>query len=143
MEKRRVVVTGLGIVAPVGIGATEAWSNIVAGKSGITRITRFDPSGLGSQIAGEVKGFDVTRYLPAKEARRMDTFVHYGLAAAIEAIKDAGVQVGPHNAHRIGVNIGSGLRGRPPALKSPPPTPPTRAPPQVSPFFCGVSSTTE
>ncbi|TMJ23883.1 MAG: beta-ketoacyl-ACP synthase II [Alphaproteobacteria bacterium] len=113
MEKRRVVVTGLGIVAPVGIGATEAWSNIVAGKSGITRITRFDPSGLGSQIAGEVKGFDVTRYLPAKEARRMDTFVHYGLAAAIEAIKDAGIQVGPHNAHRIGVNIGSGIGGLP------------------------------
>src|SRR5438045_395431 len=113
MEKRRVVVTGLGIVAPVGIGATEAWSNIVAGKSGITRITRFDPSGLGSQIAGEVKGFDVTRYLPPKEARRMDTFVHYGLAAAIEAIKDAGIQVGPHNAHRIGVNIGSGIGGLP------------------------------
>src|SRR2546430_3444478 len=67
MEKRRVVVTGLGIVAPVGIGVTEAWSNIVAGKSGITRITRFDPSGLGSQIAGEVKGFDVTRYLPRSE----------------------------------------------------------------------------
>src|SRR2546421_1273950 len=113
MEKRRVVVTGLGIVSPVGIGVTEAWSNIVAGKSGITRITRFDPSGLGSQIAGEVKGFDVTRYLPPKEARRMDTFVHYGLAAAIEAIEDAGIQVGPHNAHRIGVNIGSGIGGLP------------------------------
>src|SRR5256714_14371376 len=113
MEKRRVLVTGLGIVAPVGIGATEAWSTIVAGNSGITRITRFDPSGLGSQLAGGVKGFDGARYLPAKEARRMDTFVHYGLAAAIEAIKGAGVQVGPHNAHRIGVSIGSGIGGLP------------------------------
>src|SRR5437763_14142467 len=113
MEKRRVVVTGLGIVSPVGIGVTEAWSNIVAGKSGIARITRFDPSGLSSQIAGEVKGFDVSRYLPPKEARRMDTFVHYGLAAAIEAIQDAGIQVGPQDADRIGVNIGSGMGGLP------------------------------
>src|SRR5256885_5110820 len=140
MEKRRVVVTGLGIVAPVGIGATEAWSNIVAGKSGITRITRFDPSGLGSQIAGEVKGFDVTRYLPAKEARRMDTFVHYGLAAAIEAIEDAGVQVGPHNAHRIGVNIGSGTGGLT-LLADTHPALPNRSARKISPDFAPGTTT--
>src|SRR5438105_4841363 len=90
MEKRRVVVTGLGIVAPVGIGVTEAWSNIVAGRSGITRITRFDPSGLRSQIAGEGKGLDVTRSLPPAAGRRMDTFAHCGLAPAVGGIKDAG-----------------------------------------------------
>src|SRR5947207_2839208 len=101
MEKRRVVVTGLGIVSPVGIGVTEAWSNIVAGKSGITRITRFDPSGLSSQIAGEVKGFDVSRYLPPKEARRMDTFVHYGLAAAIEAIQEDRKSTRLNSSHTV------------------------------------------
>src|SRR5207302_10043163 len=100
MEKRRVVVTGLGIVSPVGIGVTEAWSNIVAGKSGITRITRFDPSGLGSQLAGEVQRLDVTRYLPPKEARRMDPFVHYGLAARLRRIQHARLQVAPQRPHR-------------------------------------------
>ena len=86
MARRRVVVTGLGIVAPVGIGVTESWASIVAGKSGISRITRFDAAAFSSQIAGEVRGFDVSRYLPSKEARRMDTFIHYGMAAGIEAI---------------------------------------------------------
>ena len=98
MARRRVVVTGLGIVSPVGIGVPQAWSGIVAGNSGITRITRFDPSAFSSQIAGEVKGFEVTQYLSAKEARRMDTFIHYGMAAAIEAIKDAGIEAKPPNA---------------------------------------------
>ena len=92
MARRRVVVTGLGIVAPVGIGLAQSWNNIVAGKSGIGRITRFDASAFSSQIAGEVKDFDVSRYLPAKEARRMDTFIHYGMAAGIDAIKDAGLE---------------------------------------------------
>jgi 3-oxoacyl-[acyl-carrier-protein] synthase II len=113
VSRRRVVVTGLGIVSPVGIGLQEAWSNIVAGQSGITRITQFDASGLASQIAGEVKGFDVSKYLPAKEARRMDRFIHLGLAAAIEAIGDSGVQVTAENADRIGAIIGSGIGGLP------------------------------
>jgi len=110
-SKRRVVVTGLGVVSPVGIGVDTAWANIVAGKSGITRITKFDPSNFSSQIAGEVKGFDVSQYLPAKEARRMDTFIQYGLAAAIEAVKDSGIEATEENAERIGVSIGSGIGG--------------------------------
>ena len=113
MARRRVVVTGLGIIAPVGIGVTQSWANIVAGKSGISRITRFDPSAFSSQIAGEVRGFDVSQYLPPKEARRMDTFIHYGMAAGIEAIKDAGLEAAPQNAECIGVNIGSGIGGLP------------------------------
>lgn len=113
MSRRRVVITGLGIVSPVGIGVAENWENIVAGKSGITRITRFDPSRLSSQIAGEVKGFDPGQYLSAKEIRRMDRFIHLGLAASIEAIKDSGIEVTPLNAERIGVNIGSGIGGLP------------------------------
>ncbi len=113
MARRRVVVTGLGIVSPVGTGVTEAWSTIVAGKSGIRRITRFDASAFSSQIAGEVRGFDVAAYLSPKEARRMDTFIHYGMAAAMQAVKDAGITVTPENAERIGVNIGSGIGGLP------------------------------
>ena len=113
MSRRRVVITGLGIVSPVGIGVAENWTNIVAGKSGITRITFFDPSALSSQIAGEVKGFDPSQYLSAKEIRRMDRFIHLGLAAGIEAIKDSGIEITPQNAERIGVNIGSGIGGLP------------------------------
>ena len=109
--KRRVVVTGLGVVSPVGIGVQPAWSNLIAGKSGITRITKFDPSNFSSQVAGEVKDFDVSQYLPAKEARRMDTFIQYGLAAAIEAVKDSGIEATEENAERIGVSIGSGIGG--------------------------------
>ncbi len=113
MARRRVVITGLGIVSPVGNSVAEAWANVVAGKSGITRVTRFDASQYNSQIAGEVKNFDVTRYLPAKDARRMDTFIHYGMAAAIDAIKDSGIEVTGQNAERIGVNVGSGIGGLP------------------------------
>ena len=110
-SKRRVVVTGLGVVSPVGVGVQTAWANIVAGKSGITRITKFDPSNFSSQIAGEVKDFDVSQFIPAKEARRMDTFIQYGLAAAIEAVKDSGIEATEENAERIGVSIGSGIGG--------------------------------
>jgi 3-oxoacyl-[acyl-carrier-protein] synthase II len=113
LARRRVVVTGLGIIAPVGIGVAQSWTNIVAGKSGISRITRFDASAFSSQIAGEVRGFDVAQYLAPKEARRMDTFIHYGMAAGIEAINDAGLAASPDNAERIGVNIGSGIGGLP------------------------------
>lgn len=113
MAKRRVVITGLGIISPVGSGISEAWKNIVEGQSGITRITRFDASLFASKIAGEVKKFDVSAYLPAKEARRMDIFIQYGLAASIDAIKDAGIEVTEQNAERIGVNIGSGIGGLP------------------------------
>ena len=113
MSRRRIVITGLGTICPAGNSVQEAWSNIVAGKSGITRITRFDAALFASQIAGEVKGFDVTKVLSAKEARRFDTFIHYGMAAGIEAIADAGLQASPPNAERIGVNIGSGIGGLP------------------------------
>lgn len=111
--RRRVVVTGLGIVSPVGSKVSEAWANITAGKSGITRITRFDVSAYSSQIAGEVKGFDVGQYLPAKEARRFDTFIHYGLAAAIDALKDSGLDLERENREQIGACIGSGIGGLP------------------------------
>ncbi len=110
-SKRRVVVTGLGVISPVGIGVQPAWSNLIAGKSGITRITKFDPSNFSSQVAGQVKDFDVSQYLPAKEARRMDTFIQFGLAAAIEAVKDSGIEATEENAERIGVSIGSGIGG--------------------------------
>jgi 3-oxoacyl-[acyl-carrier-protein] synthase II len=111
MTKRRVVVTGLGVVSPVGIGTQTAWANLVAGKSGITRITKFNPSAFASQIAGEVKDFNSDDFIPAKDARRMDTFIQYGLAAGIEAFKDSGLEVTEANAEHIGVAIGSGIGG--------------------------------
>lgn len=114
MSKRKVVVTGLGIVSPVGSTISSAWDNIISGKSGITRITRFDASAFTSQIAGEVKDFDIHQYLSVKEARRMDIFIHYGMAAAIQAVKNAGIDDISHlNPERIGVNIGSGIGGLP------------------------------
>ncbi|HJT51933.1 MAG TPA: beta-ketoacyl-ACP synthase II [Nitrosospira sp.] len=116
MSKRRVVVTGLGIISPVGNSVSDAWANILAGKSGITRISRFDASAFGSKIAGEVKDFDITNYLSAKDARRMDVFIHYGMAAGIQAVKDAGIAdivASGLDADRIGVNIGSGIGGLP------------------------------
>ena len=111
MSKRRVVVTGLGLITPVGIGVSETWKNIVAGKSGITSISKFDTANFSSQIAGEVKNFDPLQYLNAKEARRMDTFIQYGLAAGIEAIKDSGFVIDEKTSERIGVSIGSGIGG--------------------------------
>ncbi|WP_229007412.1 beta-ketoacyl-ACP synthase II [Methylophilus sp. Leaf408] len=111
MTKRRVVVTGLGVVSPVGIGYQNAWDNLIAGQSGIARITKFDPTPFASQIAGEVKGFNAEDFIPAKDARRMDTFIQYGLAAGLEAFKDSGLEVTEANAERIGVTIGSGIGG--------------------------------
>lgn len=116
MSKRRVVITGLGMISPVGNTVSDAWTNVLAGKSGITRITRFDASAFASQIAGEVKDFDVTEYLSVKDARRMDIFIHYGMAAAIQAVRDAGIDDIAStrlDAERVGVNIGSGIGGLP------------------------------
>ncbi|HXZ50848.1 MAG TPA: beta-ketoacyl-ACP synthase II [Burkholderiales bacterium] len=113
MSRRRVVVTGLGIVSPVGNSVAEAWGSVLAGRSGIGRITRFDPSRVASQIAGEVKGFDVAQYLSPKEARRMDTFIHYGMAAGLQAWRDAGIALATDQAERAGVNFGSGIGGLP------------------------------
>ncbi len=113
MSRRRVVVTGLGLVCPVGNGVDEAWQNVIAGRSGITRITRFDATAFPSRIAGEVKGFDVGAYLSAKEARRYDVFIHYGLAAAIQAIRDSGLDTAREDPDRIGCVIGSGIGGLP------------------------------
>jgi 3-oxoacyl-[acyl-carrier-protein] synthase II len=108
-----VVVTGLGLVSPVGNSVPEAWDNLIAGRSGIGPITRFDASAFSARIAGEVKNFDVAAYLSAKEARRMDTFIHFGMAAGIQAFRDSGIEVNAENAYRIGVNIGSGIGGLP------------------------------
>jgi 3-oxoacyl-[acyl-carrier-protein] synthase II len=113
VTRRRVVVTGLGIVSPLGNSVAEAWEKALAGTPGISRITRFDPARLASQMAGEVKGFDVTPYMSAKEARRMDIFIHYGMAAGLQAWRDAALQVTPDNAERVGVNFGSGIGGLP------------------------------
>jgi 3-oxoacyl-[acyl-carrier-protein] synthase II len=113
LARRRVVITGLGIVSPVGSSVEQAWGNILAGRSGIDRITRFDVSSFPVKIAGEVKDFDISHYLSPKDARRMDTFIHYGMAAGIQAIKDAGLEAHPANAERIGVAIGSGIGGLP------------------------------
>src|SRR5215510_9338406 len=113
MSRRRVVLTGLGLICPVGIGVPTSWQNILGGKSGIARISRFDASGYTSQIAGEVKGFDATKYISAKEVRRFDTFIHYGLAAAVEAIKDSGLDLSKENVEQVGVCIGSGIGGLP------------------------------
>ncbi|HAJ72543.1 MAG TPA: beta-ketoacyl-[acyl-carrier-protein] synthase II [Methylophilaceae bacterium] len=134
MTKRRVVVTGLGVVSPVGIGTATAWKNIIAGQSGIRRITKFDPSAFASQIAGEVKDFNVEDFLSAKDARRMDTFIQYGLAAGIEAFKDSGLEVTEQNAERIGVAIGSGIGGLG-LIESTNDTYDEGGPRKVSPFF--------
>ena len=114
MSQRRVVITGLGQVSPVGNDVATAWSNLLAGKSGIGRITRFDASDINSQIAGEVRDFDIGQYISAKEARRMDVFIHYGIAAALQAIDDAGLdELESLDKDRVGVNIGSGIGGLP------------------------------
>ena len=135
MSKRKVVVTGLGIVSPVGNTVSSAWENIVSGKSGITRITRFDASNFTSQIAGEVKDFDIQQYISAKEARRMDTFIHYGMAAGIQAVKDAGIDdVRQLDPEQIGVNIGSGIGGLP-MIESTDTAYHAGGPRKISPFF--------
>ncbi|MCG7983115.1 MAG: beta-ketoacyl-ACP synthase II [Candidatus Thiodiazotropha lotti] len=111
MTARRVVVTGLGMVAPVGLDVASSWENIQAGKSGIQPITHFDVESFSTQFGGPIYGFEVTDYIPKKEAKKMDKFIHYGVAAGIQAIKDSGLEVTEENADRIGVLIGSGIGG--------------------------------
>ncbi len=111
MTKRRVVVTGLGIVSPVGLNMEENWNNIVAGKSGITQISHFDATGYPSTIAGEVKNLDIGEYLAPKDARKMDRFIQLGLIAGIQAFQDSGLEITESNAEKIGVHIGSGIGG--------------------------------
>jgi 3-oxoacyl-[acyl-carrier-protein] synthase II len=127
----------MGIVSPVGNTISDAWANLLNGKSGITRITRFDASALASQIAGEVKDFDITQYIPVKEARRMDIFIHYGMAAAMQAVKDAGIEDVTNSgidADRIGVNIGSGIGGLP-MIEKTDAVYHKKGPRKISPFF--------
>ena len=113
MSKRRVVITGLGAVTPLGNDVETTWNSLLAGQSGVTRITKFDASDIACQIAGEVKNFDVSQYVGPKEARTMDDFIHYGLAAGTQALRDSGLEVNEQNAERIGVIIGSGIGGLP------------------------------
>ena len=113
MSKRKVVVTGLGIVSPVGIGIANAWDNVLNGVSGVGPITRFDASALPTRIAAEVKGFNAADWMPLKETRRSDTFIHYGIAATRLALDDAGFTIDDSNAERVGVNVGSGIGGLP------------------------------
>ena len=105
MSRRRVVVTGLGLVCPVGNTVAEGWANIVAGKSGIATITKFDASAFACHFAGEVKGFNVEDYIPGKDARHMDTFIHYGVAAALQAVKDAGGALSGFSPHIAAVDL--------------------------------------
>ena len=111
MSKRRVVVTGMGMLSPVGLSVEESWKNILAGKSGVETISAFDASDFSTQFSASVKNFDVTTIMSGKDARKMDSFIHYGIAAAIEAIEDSGLETTEENAHRIGVSIGSGIGG--------------------------------
>ena len=138
MSRRRVVITGLGIISPVGNTIPEAWANILAGKSGIGPITRFDASAMPCRIAGEVRGFDIEQYIAAKEARHMDTFIHYGVAAGIQAFNDSGLQVTEENAERIGVIVGSGIGGLP-MIEDTCIELAARGPRRVSPFFVPAS----
>jgi 3-oxoacyl-[acyl-carrier-protein] synthase II len=136
--KRRVVVTGLGIVCPIGNSPGEAWANALAGKSGIARITRFDPEDeklpIACHIAGEVKDFSVDTFMPAKEARHMDVFMHYGIAAGIQAFKDSGLEISEANRDNIGVNVGSGIGGLP-MIEDNHNEVLTRGPRRISPFM--------
>ncbi len=113
MSRRRIVVTGLGAISPIGNDATQSWDNAVAGVSGIAQITKFDASAFPTRIAGEVKGFDILQYMSAKEARHFDTFIHYGVAASLQAFKDSGLQVTEENADRMGCIVSSGIGGLP------------------------------
>jgi 3-oxoacyl-[acyl-carrier-protein] synthase II len=132
--QRRVVVTGLGLVSPVGNTVGDAWENLLAGRSGIATITKFDHSGLSVHFGGEVKGFNIEDYISAKEARHMDTFIHYGVAAGTQAFKDSGLEVTEANSERIGVLVGSGIGGLP-LIEETHTEYTTRGARRISPFF--------
>ncbi|MBA2722598.1 MAG: beta-ketoacyl-ACP synthase II [Methylibium sp.] len=142
MSRRRVVVTGLGLVTPVGNTVDESWANLVAGRPGIATVTKFDASGLSCRFAGEVKGFRIEDYIPAKDARHMDTFIHYGLAASLQAVRDAGLPTGQalseEQAERIGCLVGSGIGGLP-MIEETHKELTERGPRRVSPFFVPAS----
>ena len=142
MSRRRVVVTGLGLVSPVGNTVEEGWANLLAGRSGIGSITRFDASAFSCRIAGEVKGFKVEDYFPAKEARHMDTFIHYGLAASMQAVRDAGLRtndaLSEEEAERIGCLVGSGIGGLP-LIEQTQIELAARGPRRITPFFVPAS----
>ena len=138
MTRRRVVVTGLGVISPVGNSVPLAWENLLAGRGGIADVTRFDASAFSCRFAGEVKGFDVEQYMPAKEARHMDTFIHYGMAAGIQAWADCGIEVTEANAERIGVIVGSGIGGLP-MIEHTHAELEAKGPRRISPFFVPAS----
>ena len=142
MSRRRVVVTGLGCISPVGNTVADAWANLLAGKSGIANITRFDASGINCHFAGEVKDLDLDQYIPPKEARAMDKFIHYGIAAAVQAVQDSGLATGEalseEEATRIGVVIGSGIGGLP-LIESMHDEMLAKGPRRISPFFVPAS----
>ncbi len=142
MSRRRVVVTGLGLVSPVGNTVAEGWANLLAGRSGIDTITKFDTTGFSCTFAGEVKGFNVEEYIPGKEARHMDTFIHYGMAASIQAVRDAGLSTNDaldeDAAERIGCIVGSGIGGLP-LIEQTQIDLSARGPRRISPFFVPAS----
>jgi 3-oxoacyl-[acyl-carrier-protein] synthase II len=142
MTRRRVVVTGLGLISPVGNSVAEGWANVLAGRSGIANITKFDATNFACKIAGEVKGFNVEDYFPAKDARHMDTFIHYGLAASIQAVRDAGLKTNDalteDEAERIGVLVGSGIGGLP-LIEDTHAELVNRGPRRITPFFVPAS----
>jgi 3-oxoacyl-[acyl-carrier-protein] synthase II len=137
-RNRRVVVTGLGCISPIGNTVAEAWESALAGKSGIADITRFDASPFSTRFAGEVKNFNVEDYLPGKEGRHMDTFIHFGMAAGIQALQDSGLVVSEENADRIGVMVGSGIGGLP-MIEATKEEYTARGPRRISPFFVPAS----
>lgn len=137
-SERRVVVTGLGCVSPVGNTIADSWAALTAGKSGIATITKFDATPFSTRFAGEVKGFNIEEYIPGKEARHMDTFIHYGIAAGIQAIQDSGLTVTGENAERIGVIVGSGIGGLP-MIEETHAELTNRGPRRISPFFVPAS----
>ncbi len=142
MARRRVVVTGLGLISPIGNSVGEGWANLLAGRSGIAPITKFDASAFSCRIAGEVKGFQVEDYFPAKDARHMDTFIHYGLAASIQAVRDAGLPtndaLSEEQAERIGCLVGSGIGGLP-LIENTHGELMARGPRRITPFFVPAS----
>ena len=133
-QPRRVVVTGLGLISPVGNSVATAWDNLIAGRTGIATITKFDHSALSVHFAGEVKDFNVEEYVSAKEGRHMDTFIHYGIAAGTQAIRDSGITISDQNAERIGVMVGSGIGGLP-MIEDTKSELLSRGPRRISPFF--------